>query len=153
MENWDSWISAALSTLSARNLLRSTRPINLPCSDDVSVEIETFDGPRHWDRASVEVELEEETFRQWLGDLPLPSGGNDREVDEKLAGKMLLFSGNDYLGLSTHPAVRTAAAMASKQHGMGPRGSALICGYTNYHCRLEASLAELKNKEAYIYLS
>ncbi|KAI0499671.1 hypothetical protein KFK09_017879 [Dendrobium nobile] len=147
MENWDSWISAALSTLSARNLLRSTRPINLPCSDDVSVEIETFDGPRHWDRASVEVELEEETFRQWLGDLPLPSGGNDREVDEKLAGKMLLFSGNDYLGLSTHPAVRAAAAMASKQHGMGPRGSALICGYTNYHCGLEASLAELKNKE------
>lgn len=32
-------------------------------------------------------------------------------------------------------------------HGMGPRGSALICGYTNYHMQVEASLAELKNKE------
>lgn len=30
---------------------------------------------------------------------------------------------------------------------MGPRGSALICGYTNYHQLLEASLAELKKKE------
>lgn len=30
---------------------------------------------------------------------------------------------------------------------MGPRGSALICGYTNYHRRLESCLAELKKKE------
>uniref|UniRef100_M1BY58 7-keto-8-amino pelargonic acid synthase n=3 Tax=Solanum tuberosum TaxID=4113 RepID=M1BY58_SOLTU len=30
---------------------------------------------------------------------------------------------------------------------MGPRGSALICGYTNYHRLLESSLAELKSKE------
>lgn len=30
---------------------------------------------------------------------------------------------------------------------MGPRGSALICGYTDYHGQLEACLAGLKNKE------
>ncbi|XP_021769387.1 8-amino-7-oxononanoate synthase-like isoform X2 [Chenopodium quinoa] len=30
---------------------------------------------------------------------------------------------------------------------MGPRGSALICGYTDYHGHLEASLAKLKKKE------
>lgn len=30
---------------------------------------------------------------------------------------------------------------------MGPRGSALICGYTNYHRMLEDALAELKKKE------
>lgn len=32
---------------------------------------------------------------------------------------------------------------------MGPRGSALICGYTNYHRMLESSLADLKKKEVY----
>ncbi|XP_024012062.1 8-amino-7-oxononanoate synthase isoform X2 [Eutrema salsugineum] len=30
---------------------------------------------------------------------------------------------------------------------MGPKGSALICGYTTYHRLLESSLAELKKKE------
>lgn len=30
---------------------------------------------------------------------------------------------------------------------MGPRGSALICGYTTYHKLVEESLAELKKKE------
>ncbi|KAK9291326.1 hypothetical protein L1049_019271 [Liquidambar formosana] len=30
---------------------------------------------------------------------------------------------------------------------MGPRGSALICGYTNYHRLLESCLADLKKKE------
>lgn len=36
---------------------------------------------------------------------------------------------------------------AAQEHGMGPRGSALICGYTNYHRLLESSLAQLKKKE------
>ncbi|KAF5950333.1 hypothetical protein HYC85_012326 [Camellia sinensis] len=30
---------------------------------------------------------------------------------------------------------------------MGPRGSALICGYTSYHGLLESCLADLKKKE------
>lgn len=62
-------------------------------------------------------------------------------------GKLILFSGNDYLGLSAHPSVRAAAAKAAEEHGMGPRGSALICGYTDYHERLEAALVDLKKKE------
>jgi len=36
---------------------------------------------------------------------------------------------------------------AAQEHGMGPRGSALICGYTNYHRQLESSLADLQKKE------
>ena len=33
---------------------------------------------------------------------------------------------------------------------MGPRGSALVCGYTNYHRLLESCLADLKKKEVKI---
>ncbi|KAL4424876.1 hypothetical protein ABPG77_002099 [Micractinium sp. CCAP 211/92] len=58
-----------------------------------------------------------------------------------------LFSLNDYLGLSTHPAVRRAAADAALQCGNGPRSSALVGGYTAWHARLEAALAELKGTE------
>lgn len=61
--------------------------------------------------------------------------------------KLVLFSSNDYLGLSSHPAVRKAASEAARDYGMGPRGSALICGYTDYHRVLEAALADLKKKQ------
>ena len=59
-----------------------------------------------------------------------------------------LFSGNDYLGLSTHPEVRRAVAEAAERYGMGPRGSALICGYTTEHAELERAIAALKGTEA-----
>jgi len=41
---------------------------------------------------------------------------------------------------------------AAQEHGMGPRGSALICGYTDYHRLLESSLADLKKKEVMLGL-
>jgi 8-amino-7-oxononanoate synthase len=66
----------------------------------------------------------------------------------RIAGReVCLFSGNDYLGLSTHPAVRAAAIKAIQSVGMGPRGSPLTCGYTTSHERLEATLAELEGTE------
>ena len=58
-----------------------------------------------------------------------------------------LFSLNDYLGLATHPRVRTAAAEAYAMYGNGPRASALIAGYTTHHRELETSLADLKSTE------
>lgn len=90
--------------------------------------------------------MEEPTIQEWLHELPSP-GGESIGKEEKVSGKLLLFSGNDYLGLSSHPSVRKAAAKAAQELGMGPRGSALVCGYTNYHRLLEASLADLKKKE------
>ncbi|QDG54100.1 8-amino-7-oxononanoate synthase [Persicimonas caeni] len=62
--------------------------------------------------------------------------------------RLTLFSSNDYLGLSAHPKVRQAAADAAEQGGLGPRGSALVCGYTTAHEALERELAELKGCEA-----
>jgi 8-amino-7-oxononanoate synthase len=61
--------------------------------------------------------------------------------------EVCLFSGNDYLGLSTHPAVRQAAIAAIEKVGLGPRGSPLTCGYTTAHERLEETLARLEGTE------
>ena len=55
-----------------------------------------------------------------------------------------LFATNDYLGLSTHPAVRATAAAVAAAHGCGPRASALVCGHTPQHRELERELAALK---------
>ncbi|MEQ8280273.1 MAG: pyridoxal phosphate-dependent aminotransferase family protein [Deltaproteobacteria bacterium] len=55
--------------------------------------------------------------------------------------RVLSFASNDYLGLSSHPAIREAAAAAVLEHGLGPRASALICGHTTEHEALEAELA------------
>ena len=45
----------------------------------------------------------------------------------------LLFSSNDYLGLSQHPVVKEAAAQIAAERGMGSRGASLICGYSDLH--------------------
>ena len=59
-----------------------------------------------------------------------------------------LFSSNDYLGLSDHPRIRHAASAAANNKGMGPRGSPLICGYTDRHAQLESKLSGLEKTEA-----
>ncbi|XP_019070041.1 8-amino-7-oxononanoate synthase isoform X2 [Solanum lycopersicum] len=155
MDSWNEWVEQTLDKLEYRKLLRSLRPIHLSDDNSHSDEFECFDGLRQWDRASVEVEISETTFQKWLQDIPSPGddhGGSGvaYTAARTSAGrfrKLILFSGNDYLGLSSHPSVIKAATQAVQKHGMGPRGSALICGYTNYHRLLESSLAELKSKE------
>ncbi|KAG2550549.1 hypothetical protein PVAP13_9KG331300 [Panicum virgatum] len=139
MAQWDALVDAALARLEARSLLRATRPIALAPPPAAP---ETFAGPGPWDRAAVEIRLDHGTLHQWLAE-----GGEAGEQEEKLDGNLILFSGNDYMGLSSHPAVREAAVKAAQEYGMGPRGSALICGYTTYHKLVEESLAELKKKE------
>ncbi|CAL5407650.1 unnamed protein product [Camellia sinensis] len=166
MSLWDQWVEEALSKLESLKLLRSLRPIHLPINEqskpiDTQMknasnydEFEAFDGLRQWDRASVEVVIADSTFQRWVREVP--SCGDDADCGNQEAEtgacpqkfrKLLLFSGNDYLGLSSHPTVSTAAAKAALAHGMGPRGSALICGYTSYHGLLESCLADLKKKE------
>lgn len=160
---WEKWLDEALSKLESLKLSRSLRPIRIPdVADDRSASIadsvRVFDGPNEWDRASVEVSVSESTFQKWL--LDVPSSGDDNDVvsgnvradneSEPTDGKsrkLIVFSGNDYLGLGTHPAIGGAASKAALEYGMGPRGSALICGYTSFHRLLELSIAELKRKE------
>ncbi len=57
---------------------------------------------------------------------------------------------NDYLGLSVHPALTTAACNAMGQWGVGARASRLLAGTTRLHADLERALAQWFGAEAAI---
>jgi 8-amino-7-oxononanoate synthase len=58
------------------------------------------------------------------------------------------FASNDYLGLSTHPAVRAAAHDAIERWGTGAGASRLVTGSRPVHAELEHELARWKGTEA-----
>ncbi|XP_026460182.1 8-amino-7-oxononanoate synthase-like isoform X2 [Papaver somniferum] len=162
MSSWDFWVEEALSKLESLKLLRSLRPIITNQNHELQSNeesLQTFHNLNSWDRSSVEIQISEPTFQNWIQ--ILPSSGDEiisiRDNGDSIIGgggaqpqrlrKLVLFSGNDYLGLSSHPTVRKAAAEAVLKYGMGPRGSALICVYTSHHRLLESCLADLKKKE------
>ncbi len=62
-------------------------------------------------------------------------------------GELLVFSSNDYLGLSRHPAVVAAAVRAAEAEGAGAGAARLVCGSTEAHARLESALAAFKGSE------
>ncbi|HYX44469.1 MAG TPA: 8-amino-7-oxononanoate synthase [Acidimicrobiales bacterium] len=76
----------------------------------------------------------------WLKDQPLRSGPQPAAV--------VSFAGNDYLGLSTHPAVAAAAHDAVERWGTGAGASRLVTGSRPVHSELESALAEWKGEEA-----
>ncbi|MCU1356929.1 MAG: 7-keto-8-aminopelargonate synthetase-like enzyme [Acidimicrobiales bacterium] len=57
------------------------------------------------------------------------------------------FASNDYLGLTTHPAVLAAAADALEHWGSGSGGARLITGTRPVHTALERELADWKGTE------
>lgn len=61
--------------------------------------------------------------------------------------EILLFCGNDYLGLSRHPRVIEAARKAAENYGVGSGAARLISGTSELHTELENRLAQLKKKE------
>ncbi|KAF6992184.1 hypothetical protein CFC21_009200 [Triticum aestivum] len=139
MASWDELVDSTLATLAGKNLLFMQRLITLPPPVPPS---RTFAGPGPWDRPTVEIRLDGASTQEWLALNGLVSEEGD-EVDRKV----VLFSGNDYIGLATHPAVLEAAAKAAQGPGMGPRSSSLIFGYTTYHKLAEESLADLLKME------
>src|SRR5436309_1530466 len=62
--------------------------------------------------------------------------------------RVLLLSSNNYLGLTTHPAVKAAACAAIERWGCGAGASRLISGHLELHAEVEAKLAALKGTEA-----
>ncbi|XP_037417889.1 8-amino-7-oxononanoate synthase-like isoform X2 [Triticum dicoccoides] len=141
MAQWDALVDGALASLAARRLLFNTRLIALAPPPPPSET--SFAGPGPWDRATVEIQVDRTSIQQWLA----ANGEVSSQEDDEVNRELILFSGNDYMCLSSHPAVREAAVKAAQDYGMGPRGSSLICGYTTYHKLVEESLAELQKKE------
>lgn len=73
-------------------------------------------------------------------------GPAGRLVDD--GREVVSFAGNDYLGLSAHPAVRAAAVDALERWGTGSGSARLIVGTRPVHTELEQELAHWRGTEA-----
>jgi glycine C-acetyltransferase len=69
------------------------------------------------------------------------------EIDTLEASDVLNFCANNYLGLSSHPAVIEAAKATIDSHGYGMSSVRFICGTQDIHKALEAKLAEFLGTE------
>ncbi|XP_024542140.1 8-amino-7-oxononanoate synthase isoform X1 [Selaginella moellendorffii] len=145
---WRSWLDSAIAHLIGSKVLRSMRTVSVASGASSATSSGNAggfsDNRGAWEDQAVQLQVSPETFQRWIDDEP--STGESCGEKERMRS-LIQFSGNDYLGLSMHPAVRSAASKAAIEFGMGPRGSALICGYTIHHRRLESAIASLKNTE------
>jgi 8-amino-7-oxononanoate synthase len=98
--------------------------------------------------------------RDWLARLARKAdlrarAGLRRRLNPRGTGDQVLdLAGNDYLGLSRHPAVLAAAVDALSGYGLGATGSRLVRGSTQAHADLEAALADfLGTGSALVYSS
>jgi 8-amino-7-oxononanoate synthase len=62
--------------------------------------------------------------------------------------EMIMLGSNNYLGLTTHPEVKAAAAAALAKYGTGCAGSRLLNGTLALHVELEERLAAFMKREA-----
>ncbi|MEE2677318.1 MAG: pyridoxal phosphate-dependent aminotransferase family protein [Myxococcota bacterium] len=66
---------------------------------------------------------------------------------------LIMLGSNNYLGLTSHPAVKAAAAKALDHYGTGCAGSRLLNGTLEIHVELEERLAEFMGREAALTFS
>jgi len=68
-------------------------------------------------------------------------------IDTTAQHNLLNFCANNYLGLSSHPAVIEAAIEAIRSHGYGLSSVRFICGTQDIHKELEQRIAEFLGME------
>jgi glycine C-acetyltransferase len=86
---------------------------------------------------------------------------NERQIEGpqgaaiRVGGREVLnFCANNYLGLSSHPAIVEAAHQGLNQFGYGMSSVRFICGTQTLHQRLEGAIARFLNKaDAILYSS
>ncbi len=80
------------------------------------------------------------------------SSGQDPVVTY-LDQELVMLGSNNYLGLTNHPEVKEAAAVALAMYGTGCAGSRLLNGTLDLHLQLEEHLAEFLGREAVLTFS
>jgi 8-amino-7-oxononanoate synthase len=83
----------------------------------------------------------------------IPMSANDGTVADYRGHKLIMCGSNNYLGLTTHPAVRSAAKKAVDDFGTSCTGSRFLNGTLELHERLEKELAEWVGKPAALVFS
>lgn len=92
----------------------------------------------------------EGNYRQFM-DIRRQSGRFPRAEWTRPDGELqdiIVWCGNDYLGMGQHPIVTDAIADTLKEAGAGSGGTRNISGNTVYHRALESEIADLHQKEA-----
>lgn len=69
------------------------------------------------------------------------------EIKAQPGGEVLNFCANNYLGLSSHPAVIDAAKASIDSHGFGMSSVRFICGTQDIHKELEQKIADFVGTE------
>lgn len=78
--------------------------------------------------------------------------GQDTEV--MINGKRTIMIGsNNYMGLTSDPRVKKAAAEAAQEYGSGCSGSRFLNGNMSFHQKLEERLSDFVHKEAALVFS
>uniref|UniRef100_A0A061RME3 8-amino-7-oxononanoate synthase n=1 Tax=Tetraselmis sp. GSL018 TaxID=582737 RepID=A0A061RME3_9CHLO len=129
LNSWQQWISESLAQLQSRKQRRFLRPATVSSI------------------SPVEVLIGREDWNSWLGELSTLGEAPVLEQGEEKQRSLVLFSSNDYLGLSTHPEICRAASECATLYGLGVRSSPLVAGFSHLHSDLEAALAQLKGTE------
>ena len=83
----------------------------------------------------------------------LPFSENEGTEVEYEGERKIMCGSNNYLGLTTHPEVRTAALEAIERYGTSCTGSRFLNGTLDLHERLERELADYIGKESALVFS
>ncbi|NLM38086.1 MAG: aminotransferase class I/II-fold pyridoxal phosphate-dependent enzyme, partial [Firmicutes bacterium] len=100
-------------------------------------------------------ELIDHEFHYWSRILTSPSERRVKILDRytNTEREMVMMASNNYLGLTTHPAVVEGARKALEKYGAGAGSVPLLGGYLNLHKELETKLAKMKGCEDAVVFS
>ena len=101
-------------------------------------------------------ELAVHEYHHWSRVLTSPSEHRVKILDQYTneVREMIMMASNNYLGLTTHPAVIEASRKALEKYGAGAGSVPLLGGTLDLHKELEAKLAKMKGcEDAIIFTS